>query len=61
MTDPREIHERDQLLAGIRSLAAYLNAYYQALKEEGMNTEEALSLVSARQTDMMFGFEEVDE
>ncbi len=53
MTDPRELHEMDQLFAAIREMAALIAAYYKALREEGMGIDEALALTMARQTDMM--------
>ena len=58
MTEPRNIHDHDQLLAAIRELAAVVAAYYRALIDEGMDPEDALILTVARQRDICCAEEE---
>ena len=43
---PREIHEHEQLVCGLRNLAMILHAYYHVLLEEGFTSEQAMELTS---------------
>lgn len=61
MNDPREVAERDQLLAAVRELTALLATHYRGLREEGLTVEEAIALTIARQRDLMFGYQEDGE
>ena len=61
MTDPRELHEQEQMFAAIRMMAAMLFSHYTALQEEGFTVEEAFKLTKARQSDIMLGPQEGDE
>jgi hypothetical protein len=54
MPDPSEIHRLDQLGAEIRETAHLVATYYGALKDEGLETEEALDLAARYQFSLIF-------
>jgi hypothetical protein len=43
---PKEIHEQEQLISGLRHLAMILHAFYHVLCEEGFSSEQAMELTT---------------
>lgn len=56
----REIHDIEQISAGLRVIAALTHAYYTRLKEEGFDSEQAMELTGFYQCHL-FGSLESDE
>lgn len=46
---PKEIHDQEQLVSGLRNLAMILHAFYHVLREEGFTDEQAMGLVAGYQ------------
>ena len=46
---PREVHDQEQLVSGLRHLAMLLHHYYHVLCEEGFSPEQAMSLTDTYQ------------
>ena len=46
---PRELHDQEQLVSGLRHLAMILHHYYHELRQEGFTDEQAMGLVAGYQ------------
>ena len=55
MTDPRDVHRVDQLLAGTSELALYVSRHFSELQAHGLTREEALALTIEYQRAMYQG------
>ena len=52
MTAPKDIHEKEQMVAGFRHMASVLWTHYSALKEEGFDHASALELTCLYQVSL---------
>ena len=55
---PKEVHDQEQLVSGLRHLAMLLHHYYHVLREEGFSDAQALELTAQYQGHL---FESDDE
>lgn len=43
---PKDIHDHEQLVSGLRNLAMILHSFYHALCQEGFSPEQAMDLTA---------------